>query len=490
MFNELSGIPPQAFPIFNQLEPDESFMDNRFSGSLVITVEEGDMHLANAQIAVGENQVYMIGGDSLCDLRSTGSGVSDKHCIISCWAGVVWVKTLAEAYLEDALLPLDKSCIWGIGQKLTIGNIRLVLQAKLSSWGKLQRTTGKILSSPGFNSNILIKRIFPATTAALLVIGLQYAMPDLFGLHQDSAESSALVQQPATTPATGQDMNKIATDVAEVFRLSGLVVTTLPDKAGEVRVRGSFSRTEDLGRIIYSPAMRAIPGLQKILVETRNNDETSPGSEKIEHFIDYVVDGKDQYLIATDGSRYYVGSRLPGGEKLTAITEDQIQLQSNGEVLQIPKMMFAVSQGLLRPAQPEPSNFTAYAVEDFDHDIAEAAQRFDLPEAVIRAVIHAESGYNPLAVSHAGAMGLMQLMSDTADHLEVDDPFDPRQNILGGARHLKSLLNRYHNNLPLALAAYNAGEGSVQRYGGIPPYPETRDYVAKVQRLVDYYDKE
>jgi hypothetical protein len=112
--------------------------------------------------------------------------------------------------------------------------------------------------------------------------------------------------------------------------------------------------------------------------------------------------------------------------------------------------------------------------------VRQAAARYGVPERLVTAVIRAESGFNPRAVSPKGARGLMQLMPQTASLLGVRDSFDPEQNIDGGVRHLRGLIDRFANNLPLALAAYNAGENAVTQYGGIPPYAETQGYVTKV----------
>ncbi|WP_334110851.1 lytic transglycosylase domain-containing protein [Thermodesulfitimonas autotrophica] len=114
---------------------------------------------------------------------------------------------------------------------------------------------------------------------------------------------------------------------------------------------------------------------------------------------------------------------------------------------------------------------------------AAAAARFGVRAELLRAVARVESGFNPRAVSRAGAQGIMQLMPDTTRALGVRDPFNPAENIFAGAAYLRSLLDRFGGDEALALAAYNAGPGAVARYGGIPPYAETRAYVAKVLQL-------
>ena len=121
--------------------------------------------------------------------------------------------------------------------------------------------------------------------------------------------------------------------------------------------------------------------------------------------------------------------------------------------------------------------------EIYSRAIAEASAQYAVPERLIWAVIRVESGFDHRAVSRKGARGLMQLMPKTAAMLGVRNAFDPRQNIHGGTRHLRALMERFPYDLHLAVAAYNAGEGAVLAFGGVPPYPETRDYVVRVLRL-------
>jgi len=120
----------------------------------------------------------------------------------------------------------------------------------------------------------------------------------------------------------------------------------------------------------------------------------------------------------------------------------------------------------------------------FEALIDQHATANGLSPALVRAVIQTESAFNPRAVSHVGAMGLMQLMPGTARELGVVDPFDPNDNIRGGTKYLRTLLDRFDGKVELALAAYNAGPGAVERYDGIPPYRETRNYVAKLSNMI------
>jgi len=143
--------------------------------------------------------------------------------------------------------------------------------------------------------------------------------------------------------------------------------------------------------------------------------------------------------------------------------------------------------------RPAPKGKVTSSIEDvraiaphraYEELIQEAARTYDLDPGLIRAVIRAESAFNPSVVSHAGAQGLMQLMPSLGDHFGVVDPFDPRQNIMAGTRYLKQLMDQYRGNVDLALAGYNAGPGAVARFKGVPPYAETRNYVKKIKGII------
>jgi soluble lytic murein transglycosylase-like protein len=168
-----------------------------------------------------------------------------------------------------------------------------------------------------------------------------------------------------------------------------------------------------------------------------------------------------------DGSVLYTNVQKPG---------------RRGKVAIFPARVSRVYQTPVSRRDHSPERFTRY-----DAYVSEAARLYQLPIAFIRAVIHIESNFDPNVVSVDGAMGLMQLMPMTANKMGVTNPFDPRQNILGGARFLRILANQWQGDLVLTLASYNAGAGAVERYSGVPPYGETRRYVNRVvQRYYAY----
>jgi soluble lytic murein transglycosylase-like protein len=135
----------------------------------------------------------------------------------------------------------------------------------------------------------------------------------------------------------------------------------------------------------------------------------------------------------------------------------------------------------IRSSRKTPAEY----IKEYSGIINQASKRFGIDAHFIRAIIKAESGFDHKATSSKGAQGLMQLMPGTADDMAVEDPFDPEENIFGGARYFSLLLKRFENDKILALAAYNAGPEAVESYKGVPPFPETKAFV---KRVMDYYE--
>ena len=165
-----------------------------------------------------------------------------------------------------------------------------------------------------------------------------------------------------------------------------------------------------------------------------------------------------------------------GGMDLMGLASKQAALPLQ-RLQEAQRMQDITSQAArLRPA--------AYGNAAFDQHIRQAATNFGIPFALIKAVVHQESEFNPYAVSRAGAQGLMQIMPQTGQSLGLRNPFDAGENIMAGSAYLKEMLERYNGNLPLALAAYNAGPNAVDAAGGVPNFSETKEYV---QRVLSYY---
>ncbi|MEQ1513990.1 MAG: lytic transglycosylase domain-containing protein [Lysobacteraceae bacterium] len=179
------------------------------------------------------------------------------------------------------------------------------------------------------------------------------------------------------------------------------------------------------------------------------------------------------YSYIKDGVRNYTSKQPKGVAGATAIRSIRYSfLETCYACAPLPGVNF----GTLR------LNVAAYATE-----IRTAATQHGVDEAIVRAIIHAESSFNPNARSRVGAQGLMQLMPPTARRFGVSNAYDPAQNIHGGVQYLAWLLKRYKGDLTLAAAGYNAGEGAVDKYKGVPPYSETRRYVERVRVLAERY---
>ncbi len=183
-----------------------------------------------------------------------------------------------------------------------------------------------------------------------------------------------------------------------------------------------------------------------------------------------------EYVVLRSGQRLIVtGYQIVG---------DKYRLQMNGGFVEVPVSEVAgiepedIFTPIIVPVKPAALGANAH----FSEFIQSASKRFNVDADLISSVIAIESNYNPKAVSRRNARGLMQLIPDTASRLGVRNIFDPRENIDAGTRYLGELLHRYDNDLILALAAYNAGPQRVQKYGRVPPFPETQSYVRRVKR--------
>nr|WP_317778548.1 lytic transglycosylase domain-containing protein [Peribacillus sp. CSMR9] len=166
---------------------------------------------------------------------------------------------------------------------------------------------------------------------------------------------------------------------------------------------------------------------------------------------------------ALEGTSQTLGSLLSNVETETKSFLQSRRLTSNNQI-----------------AAAHTNDETREAVTNYDQIISQAASLYNLPEKLIKSVIKQESNFNPEATSYAGATGLMQLMPATARSMGVDDATDPEQNIMGGSKYLSQMMARYDRDIQVALAAYNAGPGNVDKYNGIPPFKETQNYVQKV----------
>ncbi|MBI4596435.1 MAG: lytic transglycosylase domain-containing protein [Candidatus Tectomicrobia bacterium] len=173
-----------------------------------------------------------------------------------------------------------------------------------------------------------------------------------------------------------------------------------------------------------------------------------------------------------------------GGEIYRYVTPDGIVVYTNWPPLYPPAKKESSFKSAVYSIQTpkEKNNFSKPPAEYFTL-IREIANNYGVDPNLIHAIIRVESNFDPGAVSPKGAMGIMQLMPDTARSNKVNNPFSPIQNVDGGTRHFRYLLNSYKHDLDLALAAYNAGEGAVNKYGGVPPYRETKDFITKVKSL-------
>ncbi|HAQ08333.1 MAG TPA: lytic transglycosylase [Bacillus bacterium] len=194
-----------------------------------------------------------------------------------------------------------------------------------------------------------------------------------------------------------------------------------------------------------------------------NKPSAQPGNSVFQDMLTSMISDRSQSLGATADQ---LNNFAQFNVNATS-ADDYLRFHNNSSRQMLPQLQFS-----------KVSN----SISDFDAIVDKAAAAFNLPAKLIKSVIQKESNFNPDAVSTAGASGLMQLMPDTARGLGVKNIFDPAENIFAGSKYLRQMMDKYGDNLELALAAYNAGPGNVDKYGGIPPFKETQNYVQKVTR--------
>lgn len=229
--------------------------------------------------------------------------------------------------------------------------------------------------------------------------------------------------------------------------------------------------------------------MRESMLDPKDKEEESLsfGADTLEGFTDLQF---ADYAVKQGGLglAQQVYTYLTGGEKLPMTTQ---HTGVTSPLTAPQKAETGATEAAAQTQQTAPrGNFmqrVADRLQPYQEIITRASQTYDVPESLIKGIITAESAGNPNAQSGAGAKGLMQLMDGTARDMGVKNPFDPEQNIMGGTRYIQKMLSMFNGNESVALAAYNAGPGNVQKYDGIPPFSETQAYVRNVTRYTDQY---
>jgi len=211
------------------------------------------------------------------------------------------------------------------------------------------------------------------------------------------------------------------------------------------------------------------------------------GADTLESYTDLLFADQISKTGTGVGIAEMIYSQLTGGDKLKTITSENKNIETSSSDSNL-KNIFSRRENI----NPN-GNFVERVqgrLSSYDEIIKSASEKYKVSEELIKAVITVESAGKSNAMSSAGAKGLMQLMDGTAKDLGVTNAYDPQQNIMGGTKYLSQMLTKYDGNIQLALASYNAGSGNVDKYGGIPPFKETQNYVKKVEQYYNLYKNE
>lgn len=216
--------------------------------------------------------------------------------------------------------------------------------------------------------------------------------------------------------------------------------------------------------------------------------EGTPSIGVVEKFLLYFIVIAVSIVVLVDASRSIETTPAESGIADSKTYKDVSDLLPAGDLSELVNIVLGRMDLDVLSEFTDP-NWISKAERLYYPIIIKNSKQYDVDPLLVKAIIMAESGFNPNAVSRVGAQGLMQLMPKTARYLGVKDSFNPEHNIQGGVKYIKRLLDRFNGDVTLALAAYNAGSRNVRKYKGIPPYPETKNYVKKVSHLHAGYKK-
>ncbi|MBM2813704.1 MAG: Soluble lytic murein transglycosylase-like protein [Ignavibacteria bacterium] len=226
--------------------------------------------------------------------------------------------------------------------------------------------------------------------------------------------------------------------------------------------------------------------MRQAMLEEKKDDKDSFGGDTLQGMMDMMLSDHVSRVGKGIGIAETFYQNMTG-DKLGGITSEAVPDLIHSKTGNVVPLATPKNN---KESQPVSGNFIEKMngrFREFDSIISQASSQYGVPENLIKAIISAESAGRPDARSNAGAKGLMQLMDSTAAELGVKNSFDPKENIFGGAQYIKKMLDNFDGDTELALAAYNAGPGNVQKYGGVPPFPETQAYVHRVKKFNDLF---